>query len=217
MARDYKHRATSRKRRKAVSPWLGMTVGLLVGLFVAFLVYIKMLAPKTPGEVSATTEVAPQATPKEVRQTNGTQTPHPPKPRFVFYSELPEMEVIVPEEEIRASVAQPPPIIPKQPESTGQPEGTGQQPATVSARPAPPAETSYLQAGSFRGADQADRFKAKLALMGFETDIQTITINNKDTYHRVRVGPYSDLRTLDKARSRLRKEGIETRTVKIKG
>ena len=53
--------------------------------------------------------------------------------------------------------------------------------------------------------------------MGFETDIQTITINNKDTYHRVRVGPYSDLRTLDKARSRLKKEGIETRTVKIKG
>ena len=36
MARDYKHRATSRKRRKQVSPWLGMTVGLLVGLFVAF-------------------------------------------------------------------------------------------------------------------------------------------------------------------------------------
>jgi hypothetical protein len=54
MARDYKHRATSRKRRKQVSPWLGMTVGLLVGLFVAFLVYIKMLAPKTPGLANGT-------------------------------------------------------------------------------------------------------------------------------------------------------------------
>jgi cell division protein FtsN len=53
--------------------------------------------------------------------------------------------------------------------------------------------------------------------MGFETDIQTITINNKDTYHRVRVGPFSNLRTLDKARGRLKKQGIETRTVKIKG
>jgi cell division protein FtsN len=223
MARDYKHRATSRKRRKAVSPWLGVTVGLLVGLFVAFLVYIKMLAPKSPGEISATTTVAPPATPEEVRQGNDMQTPQPPKPRFVFYSELPEMEVIVPEEEIRASVAQPPPVVPKQPESTRQPEstsppeGNAKQAAPVSTRPAPPAETYYLQAGSFRGADQADRFKAKLALMGFETDIQTITINNKDTYHRVRVGPYSDLRTLDKARSRLKKEGIETRTVKIKG
>ena len=83
MARDYKHRATSRKRRKAVSPWLGVTVGLLVGLFVAFLVYIKMLAPKSPGEISATTTVAPPATPEEVRQGNDMQTPQPPKPRFV--------------------------------------------------------------------------------------------------------------------------------------
>jgi hypothetical protein len=80
MARDYKHRATSRKRRKAVSPWLGVTVGLLVGLFVAFLVYIKMLAPKSPGEISATTTVAPQATPEETRQGNDMQTPQPPKP-----------------------------------------------------------------------------------------------------------------------------------------
>jgi cell division protein FtsN len=211
MARDYKHRATARKRRKPVSPWLGMTVGLLVGLFVAFLIYIKMLAPKTPGQVSTTAEVAPQPSPEEVREADGTQAPQPPKPRFVFYSELPEMEVIVPEEEIRASVTQPQPAVPKQPDSTSQ------QAAPVSTRPAAPAETYYLQAGSFRGAEQADRFKAKLALMGFETDIQTITINNKDTYHRVRVGPYSDLRTLDKARSRLKKEGIETRTVKIKG
>ena len=212
MARDYKHRATSRRRRKPVSPWLGVTVGLLVGLFVAFLVYIKMLAPKTPGQVNGTVEVMPQTTtPGEATGGNVTQAPGPPKPRFVFYSELPEMEVIVPEEEIRASVAQPPPVVPDKPASTRQPA------APVSTKPAAPSETYYLQAGSFKGAEQADRFKAKLALMGFETDIQTITIDNRDTYHRVRVGPYSDLRTLDKARTRLKKAGIETRTVKIKG
>ena len=113
------------------------------------------------------------------------------------------MEVIVPEEEIRQRASEPPPVVTDKP--------------AVTSQPAASPETYYLQAGSFKGADQADRFKAKLALMGFETDIQTITINNKDTYNRVRVGPYSDLRTLDKARSRLKKEGIETRTVKIKG
>lgn len=212
MARDYKHRATTRRRRKAVSPWLAVAVGLLIGLFVAFLVYIKMLAPKTPGQVNGTLEVMPQTTMQgETGEGNDTPPPEPPKPRFVFYSELPEMEVIVPEEEIRRSVAQPPPVVSDTPATASQPA------APVSPKPAAPSETYYLQAGSFKGADQADRFKARLALMGFETDIQTITINNRDTYHRVRVGPYSDLATLDKARSRLKKAGIETRTVKIKG
>ena len=155
----------------------------------------------------------PQATtPGESAGSNVTQPPEPPKPRFVFYSELPEMEVIVPEEEIRASVTQPPPVVPDKPASEKQPAA----PASTK-KPAAPAETYYLQAGSFKGASQADQFKARLALMGFETDIQTITINNKDTYHRVRVGPFNDLRTLDKARGRLKKAGIETRTVKIKG
>jgi cell division protein FtsN len=212
MARDYKHRATSKRRRKAVSPWLAVTVGLLIGLFVAFLVYIKMLAPKTPAQVNGTVEVMPQTTvPGDTGEGNGTQPPEPPKPRFVFYSELPEMEVIVPEEEIRRSVTQPPPVVADTPATATQPA------APVSPKPTALSETYYLQAGSFKGADQADRFKARLALMGFETDIQTITINNRDTYHRVRVGPYSDLRTLDKARNRLKKAGIETRTVKIKG
>jgi cell division protein FtsN len=206
MSRDYKHRATSRKRRKPVSPWLGMTVGLLVGLFVAFLVYIKMLAPKTPGLASGTDAGMAETAPPSgngAGEAGSTQSPQPPKPRFVFYTELPEMEVIVPEEEIRQRTSEPPAVVTDKPAVTSQP----------AARP----ETYYLQAGSFRGADQADRFKAKLALMGFETDIQTITINNRDTYHRVRVGPYSDLGALDRARSRLKQEGIETRTVKIKG
>jgi cell division protein FtsN len=203
MARDYKHRATSRKRRKPVSPWLGMTVGLLVGLFVAFLVYIKMLAPKTPGLANGLDAGMAETAPSAGNGVADAGSKQPPKPRFVFYTELPEMEVIVPEEEIRQRASQPPPVVTDKPAVTSQP----------AARP----ETYYLQAGSFKGADQADRFKAKLALMGFETDIQTITINNRDTYHRVRVGPFSNLGALDRARNRLKQEGIETRTVKIKG
>lgn len=210
MARDYKHRAGSKNRRNPVSPWLGMTAGLLIGLFVAFLVYIKMLAPGTPTVPVDTVEILPEASTQQdvrnVRKDNSSAIPPPPKPRFIFYSELPEMEVVVPEEEIQARVKQQPAPVSE--------KTTRTKPA--SKKPAAATETYYLQAGSFRGAEQADRFKARLAIMGFETDIQTITINNKDTYHRVRVGPFNDLATLDKARSRLGKQGIETRTVKIK-
>ena len=42
MPRDYKHRAQRKKKRKPVSPWLGLFVGLLIGAFTTFLTYIKM-------------------------------------------------------------------------------------------------------------------------------------------------------------------------------
>jgi hypothetical protein len=50
MARDYKNRAHRRKKSAGVSPWAGVIGGLLIGLFVAFLVFIKMQAePEQPG------------------------------------------------------------------------------------------------------------------------------------------------------------------------
>lgn len=204
MPRDYKYQSTRRRKRKPVSPWFGLLAGLLIGLFIALLAYLTLFAPPEDGEQVAQPPpaVAPDSETKDKPQE--TAAPAPPAPRFDFYTILPEMEVIVPEEEIEASTAQqPPPVVEK---------------ATTTEKKAPaPRETYYLQAGSFRGAKQADRFRARLALMGFETDIQTITINNRDTYHRVRVGPFSSLATLQKARSRLNQEGIETRTVRIKG
>ena len=42
MPRDYKHRARKRKKRNTLSPLAGVIGGLLIGLFVAFLVYLKM-------------------------------------------------------------------------------------------------------------------------------------------------------------------------------
>ena len=77
--------------------------------------------------------------------------------------------------------------------------------------------TYYLQVGSFRNGAQAERFKAELALQGMQTSIQTVTINNKDTYHRVRVGPFRDLNALDKTRQTLKKKGIDSTPIKVTG
>ncbi|MCK5308556.1 MAG: SPOR domain-containing protein [Zetaproteobacteria bacterium] len=52
--------------------------------------------------------------------------------------------------------------------------------------------------------------------MGFKCEIQTVSINNKDTYHRVRVGPFADPEVLDKARQELGELGIEARTVEYR-
>ena len=203
MPRDYKHHSSRRKKHNPVSPWIGLLAGLLIGLFIAFLVYIKMLAPKNPELASNAPAIASTTnnTATEPAETDTGGKAAPPKPRFEFYAILPEMEVIVPEEEIQANTVKPAPITEK---------STSKQPSALK-------EIYYLQAGSFSGAAQADRFKAKLAIMGFETDVQTITINGKDTRHRVRVGPFNNLTTLQQARSKLGKQGIDTYTVKIKG
>lgn len=97
-----------------------------------------------------------------------------PKPRFDFYTVLPEMEVVIPEEEIR----KPPKI----------------EPEKVPADKTASAPVLLLQMGSFRNYQDAERLKAKLAMLGIESDIQSVTIANaqgKSTVHRVRGGPYT--------------------------
>ncbi len=230
MPRDYKHRVNSRKRR-TLSPWIGVAAGLLIGLFVAFLVYIKLQAEtKEPVYVQETLPPPAVTTPQEeVRDVTPDEpdtTPAPPKPRFDFYTLLPEIEVVVPDEEIEQSrkPAPPPVAAPvvkdsKPAESEAPPASTHEPaPDKPAAKPAPVASgTYYLQVGSFSDAGKAEAFKAELALLGLQTSIQRVTINSKDTYHRVRVGPFATLDELDRTRSRLKAKGIESTPIKVRG
>ena len=72
-----------------------------------------------------------------------------------------------------------------------------------------------MQAGSFREHNQADELKAKLALQGITADIQTVKIN-ADTWHRVRIGPISDMSKLNATMKRLKDNGIQAIVVKSK-
>ena len=225
MPRDYKHRARKRKKRKTLSPWAGVIGGLLIGLFVAFLVYLKMQDKTDPHvylEESIPAPVEPVA--QEARGVNKQQKeeiPPPPKPRFDFYTLLPEMEVVVPEQEINEALKQPPPPAPVEAPVK---EASKPAPAVAPAPKAAPTKTTkpasgtyYLQVGSFKNGVQAERFKAELAMQGMQTSIQTVTINNKDTYHRVRVGPFRNLDVLDKTRQSLKKKGIDSTPIKVTG
>ncbi len=187
MPGDFKHRAQRKKQRKPVSPWSGLVAGLSIGLFVAFLVYIKMQPDTRHLLAQGTAEDV-----RGVRKDDQQVIPPPPKPHFTFYTDLPEMEVVIPEQEIQ-----------------GKPEAgikQVEQPGTY-----------YLQVGSFRSAEQADRFKAELTLQGLEVNIQQVTINNTDTFHRVRVGPFRKLDALNQARQSLNKQGIDSKLIKVKG
>ena len=65
-----------------------------------------------------------------------------------------------------------------------------EKPAAAAAPPQP-AVRYYLQAGSFRRFEDADRVKAQLALLGVVAGVQRVTINGGETWHRVRVGSYN--------------------------
>lgn len=73
--------------------------------------------------------------------------------------------------------------------------------------------TYYLQAGAFRAANDADAMKARLIMLGMSAQVEPANINGT-TLHRVRVGPFKGLDEMNKARSRLGGEKIETSVVR---
>lgn len=73
--------------------------------------------------------------------------------------------------------------------------------------------TYYLQAGAFREMADAESTRAKLALLGFEA---AISDRNSDSgvLHRVRIGPYAQAETMQKARAKLLDNGVDVAIVR---
>lgn len=73
--------------------------------------------------------------------------------------------------------------------------------------------TYYLQAGAFREMDDAENTRAKLALLGFEANISE-KANESGVLHRVRIGPFPQVESMNKARAKLIDNGIDVAIVK---
>ena len=195
MAKDYKNTPKPKdKTPKGAPGWLWMLAGLSIGLFVALLVYLKdyQQAGGERAKPAPVVEKGREAPKSAEKKTEKSKEDSAQKPRFDFYNLLPEMEVFIPEQEIAAE------------------------------RERSPKEkvTYYLQVGSFRQFEDADRLRAQLALMNLESHIQRVTVDGKSggeqTWHRVRVGPFDSAREMDKIRGRLRAESMDPIVLKIK-
>ena len=83
------------------------------------------------------------------------------------------------------------------------------------AKPAAPAATGtyYLQAGAFRGENDAESLKARIILLGLPVAVQKAELNGKPI-NRVRVGPFARLDDMNRARGRLGENKIETAVVR---
>jgi cell division protein FtsN len=191
---DYKHRAQKKKKKNqnSGSCLFHMFGGIVIGAFVMGLVWLKLGPGISANKVPGVPSPRPEASKPEQRNA--------PKPTFEFYTILPEMEVVIPDEEIVTPADDTPAKPPR--ETTTAPDHE---------------QHSYvLQMGSFRKHQDADRLKAKLALIGIEADIQKVSINNRDTYHRVRSGPYRTQSQLNAVRRLARENNINSLVIKLK-
>jgi len=216
-----RRRSTKSKGSSGIPAWFWLLGGVLIGLGTAVVLMVKGYLPEIKQHMPATDSSSPASSESALIEKRDKEAEKAKKPRYDFFTVLPEMEVVVPEQETTAGLqqtAQPPiaaPVVTAEPVRATRPQQQAAPVVTTTAKPQ--AATYYLQVGSFKNGAQAERFKAELALQGMQTSIQTVTINNKDTYHRVRVGPFRDLNALDKTRQTLKKKGIDSTPIKVTG
>ncbi len=196
MSRDYKHSTQKKKSAPAPKPSLGIMpflTGLSLGLFVAFFVYLQ--GQKPAGESLLPQKQAAQQDTSAKKQSE-EKASSGIRPRFDFYTILPESEVKVPEWE---------------------PDSDGETPAQNSGTPEAAHPASYiLQVGSFQKYEDADRVKARLALLGIQAEIQRVVINGQNVWFRVRVGPLKAGKALKQTQSLLSENGMDSLLLKIR-
>jgi cell division protein FtsN len=191
MTKDYKN--INKKKKQQPNPLVGnlitFSLGLSVGLFIAFLVYLNKihifdhlhlpdLLSSPPGQESVSTKQKQEK--KKI-----------PPPTFDFYKILPNKEINISE-----YVAD-------------EKQGSKEEDA---------ADTGIyvLQVGSFKDYDAADSVKAKLSLLGVVPEIQRVVINGQDVRYRVRLGPFKDRQELDQTRQRLMENNMNFMLLKLK-
>jgi hypothetical protein len=186
--RDYSRPRTRKsQRRQPVAGWVWFVSGFLVGTAATLIVTFQDFF--SAEEMASAMRSA--STDKELAERGGDEKAGgKQRPRFEFYTMLPEMEVAVPAHEV---------------------------PGHDARKSAEGSVSGYvLQAGSFRKLAEADRVKAELALLGMQATIQTVAINGKNKWHRVRVGPFTNVQALNEARATLKSNGLEVMVLKIR-
>jgi len=172
----------------SISRWREFGVGLALGLSVSlcFLVWQNYREKDTAHPVAD----VPRPEPRASKQAAAAEAEDSAK-NYDFYDMLPNFEVVVPEKDREVSSER------------------DAAPATIE-RPG----VYVLQAGSYRRQEEADRIRAQLKLQGIEANVQRVAVDD-DVWHRVRIGPLTDLAELNRLRVRLRAADLDALVIRV--
>lgn len=176
--------------RKGGSMLAAVLIGMVLGLILAGGVAWYILKRPNPfsnnvphEEVKLTPDpVKPPAEPVAKTEPEGASGVADDKPRFEFYKVLTDK--------------------PDSNTTTQTPEKSAGKAVAKEKGP------YFLQAGAFSSADEADKLKAKLAMLGVEASVQSTTLPDKSVWHRVRLGPYKSPDEVSKVSALLKQNGV---------
>jgi cell division protein FtsN len=223
--------------RQQGSTLVGIIIGLVIGLVIAVIVALMI----TKGQSPFTERTARTAKPAEssgqiadpnkpmygnrdnTRSANRdferqARNPQPASPAAPAPAPAPEVSRPAPAADPLQAVVdriqnQPvrKPATPPAPLNTAAPPAQSAAPA-----PSPAGEEKwvyYLQAGAYRETGDAEAVRAKLALLGFEASV-TDRSTDSGVLHRVRVGPFTQVESMNKVRSKLSENGVDVAVVR---
>lgn len=199
MSRDYKPSPERSKNPSKGNPlFTGLLIGILMGVAASLGVVMFIKGGESPFAQQTSNEITKSVSEKMQDKAIADQAnadaaaeagPDGTQNRFDFYTILPGSESKVSaEEEIKIKDDAPEPAL---------------------------QISYYLQVGAFQTGEEADNMKAKLALQGFEAVVQTATTADKAIWHRVRVGPLTNLDQINKTKNDLLKNGFKADLIKV--
>ncbi len=185
-----KRKQAVRGNQPRVPAWAWLLLGVVLGVILASWVFLAGYAPTLRDPDGPT----PQPDATVPAPSKPGIAAEPDKESWGFYTELPERRVVIPE----AHPAR---------DDVGQPTAAGDKSKSTDSG-------SYvLQAGSFPSSSDANKLKARLALLGYSSQVRDVTIDGQ-TWHRVRLGPFDDAAALEETRNRLQQAGIKALALK---
>ncbi len=218
MAKRSKNQAR-RSGRPGMPGWSWLLIGLGIG--GAVFGYLQF-RDKWGQPVSNLPQPNPQAQAPASGSEDGVPEPtERPKPKYDFYTLLPEKEVVIPDAELdaqaRAEAAKPPVATVADPAAAVNPDASAVPAASAEPVAGAPSDAPryLIQAGAFRGNTEAEALKAQIAMTGEIARVEVAQIKG-NTVYRVRMGPYPNASALAAAKQALASHGITAQAIKVK-
>jgi len=211
MARDYKNRSAPKRKKTTKKTTAKSGLPTPVWFVAGVLTTLGLVWAKGQWLDSDSADTPRELTPYSARMEENSEAEKKPEkkkpvtekksfelkkdPRFTFYERLPKDEVIISQEALEVEVDR----------------NKNKEPLEAITK----AGDYILQAGSFREFTDADRRKAELALLGLESAIQKVSIDESNWF-RVRIGPFTDLDKLNNTRQILGDAAIDALVMRTK-